>query len=262
MILAQLTDTHVLEDGETQFIDNNQMLALAIESLNNEYPRPEAVIGTGDLTNWAKPGQYHRLAALLEGLEIPFLPMVGNHDDRAMMKQTFPNAPWADAEHASWITDVGHVTVIGLDSTIPGALGAAFDDGRAAWLTAALASTSDPVVLALHHPPFETGVRWMDAAGFEGVDDLRAIVTEHSERIVRILCGHFHRPLVATFAGVTTSIGLASVHHVGLDLHPEAKPSVIVDPRGYQLHRIDGSDVVTHTRYIDRQEQAFDPGWD
>jgi hypothetical protein len=78
---------------------------------------------------------------------------------------------------------------------------------------------------------------------------------------VRILSGHIHRPVITTFAGVTASICPSTVHHVDLDLTPDSKPSVIFDPRGYQLHVLKSSQVVTHTRYIDTDEKAFDPGW-
>lgn len=261
MILAQLTDTHVLESDETQFVDNNHMLALAIQSLNAEEPRPDAVLGTGDLTNWAKPGQYAELGALLEELELPFLPLVGNHDDRSLMKETFPDVPWADAEHASWVTDVAGVTVIGLDSMDPGHLGGAFDDERGSWLTSVLGSTDGDVIFALHHPPFETGVAWMDAQGFRGVEDLHAVIAQNASRISRILCGHIHRPVVTTVAGVTTSICPSTVHHIELDLGPDSEPSIIRDPRGYQLHVVRDGQVVTHTRYIDTGEHGFEPGW-
>jgi hypothetical protein len=46
-----------------------------------------------------------------------------------------------------------------------------------------------------------------------------------------------------------------------LDLRPDAGRSIIRDPRGYQLHLLDGTSVVTHTRYVDTGEMAFDPGW-
>lgn len=261
MILAQLTDTHVLEPDETQFVDNNHMLTVAVESLNAESPRPDAVIGTGDLTNWARPGQYTELADRLGPLELPFFPMVGNHDDRGLMKETFPDVPWADADHASWVVEIADATVVGLDSTDPGRHGAAFDGDRRAWLDAALGSATAPVILALHHPPFATGLAWMDAFGFAGLDEFSAVVAEHAARIARIVCGHIHRPLVATVGGVTASICPSTVHHIGLDLSANSSPSVIRDPRGYQLHLINGDDVVTHTRHIDTGEDAFDPGW-
>jgi 3',5'-cyclic-AMP phosphodiesterase len=262
VILAQLTDPHVLEPGEEQFLDNNAMLAEAIDSLNAERPRPDVVVGSGDLTNWARAGQYAELTELIGHLDLPFLPMVGNHDDRDGMRKTFPDTPWADAEHASWVTDVDGITLVGLDTTDPGQHGGAFDEDRRTWLEASLDSSSGPVILILHHPPFDTHVGWMDEFGFSGVDDLRRVIAEHPSLIMRILCGHLHRPVVTTVAGVTTSVCLSTVHHVALDLGPESEPALIRDPRGYQLHVVDAHGVVSHTRYIDTGETAFDPGWD
>ncbi len=262
VILAQITDTHILAPGEKQFVDNNAMLAKAIESLNSENPRPDAVVATGDLTNWGYPEQYTELAKLASALEIPFFPMVGNHDDRALMKQTFPDMAWADGEHASWVLDIEDTTLIGFDSIDPGQNGAAFDDERGAWLDSTLSSTTKPVILAMHHPPFTTSIAWMDEQGFRDVDDLRAVIADHSSRIIRILSGHFHRPIIGTVAGVTASVCLSTVHHIDLDLRPVSEPAVIFDPRGYQLHVVNGSEMVSHTRYIDTGEEAFDPEWD
>ena len=51
------------------------------------------------------------------------------------------------------------------------------------------------------------------------------------------------------------------MQHVALDLDPSAAVSLVRDPVGYQLHRVDGTDVVTHSRYIDTGQQPFVPDW-
>lgn len=261
VLLAQFTDTHVLERDELQFLDNNASLASIVESLNAETRRPDLVLATGDLTNWGSPAQYELLAELLSPLEIPLLPLIGNHDVRETTRKLWPDAPWADTEHASWVTTRDEVTIIGLDSTDPDTHGAVFDDDRCAWLGSCLRSAPGPVILAMHHPPFTTGVDWMDASGFVGLTEFRRLIAEHSDKLLRILCGHFHRPVTTTVEGVTASVCPGGAYHVGLELHPNAERSVIRDPRGYQLHLLDGTDIVTHTRYVDTGEVAFDPGW-
>jgi Icc protein len=260
VLLAQITDTHVLEPDEEQFVDNNNMLALAIRSLNAEDPSPDLVLGTGDLTNWARPAQFEVLGELMSELDPPFLPLVGNHDDRALMKQTFPAVPWADADHASWVHELDGIRIVGFDTIDPGQHGAAFDDERKMWLDAALAG-DQPTVLAMHHPPFKTGIAWMDAFGYQRVEELNEVIAAHSSKLLRILCGHIHRPMVASVAGVTATVCPSTVHHIVLDLMPNTKPNLIKDPRGYQLHLVDESSVTTHTRYIDTGETGFTPDW-
>ncbi len=261
MIIAQISDTHVLERDEQHFVDNNASLASIIASLNDEDPRPDLVLATGDLTNWGHSGQYEMLEEIISDLQLPVLPLVGNHDVRDLTRQSFPGAPWVDAEHASWITHLDDLTIIGLDSTDPDSHGGVFDESRETWLRSCLDSATGPVILSLHHPPFATGVEWMDSSGFAGLAELRRVIADHSSQIARILCGHFHRPVVTTVEGVTTSVCPAGTYHVGLDLRPGAGQSIIRDPRGYQLHLIDGPSVVTHTRYVDTGEAPFDPGW-
>ncbi|MET0909999.1 MAG: phosphodiesterase [Ilumatobacteraceae bacterium] len=260
-LIGQLTDTHVVDPGpdgvvpDEVFVDNNARLRSAVATLNRESPALDAVLGTGDLTNWGRPGEYDRLAELLAPLTSPFLPIPGNHDDRDRLRATFPDVPWIDAAHASWVTEVGGVRIVGLDSTIPGEAGAEVDEPRQRWLTDVLAVPYDRVtILALHHPPFATGVGWMDASGFVGLDRLEAVLGEHP--VDKVVCGHFHRPVSSTMAGIPVQVGLSTVQHVDLDLVPGAGPSLIVDPVGYQIHRIAGRRVVTHTRYIDTPERS------
>ena len=175
-----------------------------------------------------------------------------------------PTTPWIDAEHASWVTIVGtgdeRVRVVGLDSTIPGAPGAAFDDEREAWLRSVLAEPHDGVtMLALHHPPFATGVGWMDDSGFVGLRRFEAVLADHP--VDKVVCGHFHRPVSTMVSGIPVQVGMSTVQHVDLDLAKGAAVSLIVDPVGYQIHRIAGSSVVTHTRYIETGHRRIIPTW-
>ncbi len=263
MLLAQLTDTHIADpagDSE-QVVDNNERLAKAVERLNQETVQPDVVLATGDMTDNGTEVEMDILADLLAPLRAPVLAIPGNHDDRATFRRTF-DMPWAtDDSHLSWTADVGDLHIIGLDTLKPGTHGGLFDEERQRWLTDALdESGSRPTVIAMHHPPFLSGIHWMDAMRLEGMDTFSKIVARRSN-VVRILCGHLHRPLTATIGGVTTTVGLSTVHHIELNLHPDAAVEIIRDPVGYQLHNIDEDAWVTHIRYIDTGEQPVSPRW-
>lgn len=269
LLIAQLTDTHVIGADTTEelFVDNNARLDAAVRRLDTEQPEMSAVLGTGDLTNGGAPDEYATLVELLAPLRVPFLPLPGNHDDRDLLRAAFPDTAWTDADHASWVTTISRpdgtgVRVIGLDSTIPGAPGAGFDDDRARWLESAVtADVGDdtPTILAMHHPPFVTGIDWMDRSGFGGRERLVALLTEHP--VDRIVCGHFHRPISSSVAGIAVQVGVSTVQHVDLDLATHSTPSLIRDPVGYQILRVDGRDIVSHTRYIDTGEERIIPTW-
>ena len=242
-------------------VDHNARLAAAVASLNAEAPAVDAVLATGDLVNDERPAEYAVLSSLIAPLAAPVLPIPGNHDTRDGVRAAFPDVPWADAAHASWeVVVADHVRIVGLDSTRPGDPGGEFDDEREDWLRATLATSHDgPTVLAIHHPPFRSGIEWMDRSGFVGLDRLVGVLTDHP--VDRVVCGHLHRPIISTVAGVPAQVGLSTVEHVALDLAPGAGVTLVREPVGYQVHRIAGRDMVTHTRYIDNGHQPYRPSW-
>lgn len=263
MLLAQLTDTHILDpafDGE-RFVDNNDRLAKAVAALNQENVRPDAVLATGDMTDTGSAVEMALLAELLAPLEIPLLPVPGNHDRRETFRTTF-DMPWAtDDSHLGWVVELDGLTIIGVDTLIPGEHGGRVDDERLEWLTASLDDTGDrPTAIAMHHPPFASGIHWMDEMGLDGRDRFVELVGRYPN-LTRIFCGHIHRPLVATVGGAVATVCLSTVQHVQLDLSPDAEVALIRDPVGYQLHQFDGVTWVTHNRYIETGEGPIIPSW-
>jgi Icc protein len=260
---AQLTDTHVVapDTDEVLYVDNNARVAEAVASLNREATPISAVLATGDLTQWGAAAEFEMLAELLAPLTMPVLPIPGNHDDRERMRGCFPDHPWVDAEHLSWMVVVDGVRIIGLDSTVPGEPGAAFDRDREQWLQEALASVHEgPTILAMHHPPFVTGIGWMDAGGFVGLDRFESVVRE-SGAVDRIVCGHLHRQMSAVVGGVVAEVGPATAVHIALDLEPGAPKRVVRDAAGYRVFRVDGANIVGHVRSIATGEAPFPPAW-
>jgi 3',5'-cyclic AMP phosphodiesterase CpdA len=57
-----------------------------------------------------------------------------------------------------------------------------------------------PTVIAMHHPPFTTGIGHMDDMGLVNPQVLEAVVKKHPQ-VERILCGHLHRSIQRRFAG-------------------------------------------------------------
>ena len=145
------------------------------------------------------------------------------------------------------------VTVIGFDTSRAGQSGGFVDVERLDWLAEQIESATGPTVVAMHHPPFRTGIDWMDALGFDDLESLQQVLTAHPA--TRVIAGHFHRPISSQIGATPVSVGIATAPHVALDLSNAAVPAIINDPIGYQLHCVTNDPspmVISHTRYIDR----------
>lgn len=264
MLIAQLTDTHVLAPGvpDRDGVDHNRRLREAITSINAERPRPDLVLATGDMTNDGEPEELTELVRMLGEIEAPLALIPGNHDEQVSFRASF-DMPWADPNHLSWTLDVGPVSVIGLDCTVPGRGYGLFDADRADWLATAARATADrPTLLALHHPPFRSGITLMDGLMLRNAEAFIAAVAA-APHIRRVVCGHLHRPATAVLgapASVVVSSCPATVSHPALDLDPDGEFRIIDDPVGYQLHRYTDGEWLTHTRYVATGREPFVPG--
>ncbi|HSV54169.1 MAG TPA: metallophosphoesterase [Burkholderiaceae bacterium] len=84
MLIAQLSDVHVRRKGELYkgVVDSNRMFAEAIAHLQSLDRRPDLVLLTGDLVDEGHADEYANLCKLLKALELPYLVVPGNHDER------------------------------------------------------------------------------------------------------------------------------------------------------------------------------------
>lgn len=205
MIVAQISDLHIRRRGHVlhHMANTADYLGRTIDRLHAMHPQPSLVLASGDLTERGSPHEYRRLRTILSRLEIPYFLLPGNHDDREMLRKAFRDHSYlgTNAAHASYAIDAWPLRILALDSTAPRRAGGYLDDERLEWLDAELSThPRRPTVLAMHHPPFRTGIAAMDAHGFVGVDALGEIVRRHRQ-IERIVCGHVHTVLIRAWNG-------------------------------------------------------------
>lgn len=263
MLIAQISDFHVRAHGEegTFGIDNNANLRAAVAMLNALDPEPDVVIGTGDLTNRGRPGEYVALRDLLAPLEAPIYLIPGNHDVPRHLRAAFGHHDYlaGEDEFVCYVVEGFPLRLIGLDSTLPDAHNGAVCSKRLAWLRSRLEEASSrPTLLFMHHPPFRTGIWWMDGIGIiEGVDALRGLLDAHPQ-VQRIVCGHLHRPVQANLGRTPVSVCPSTSYQVFLDTRPESHPQFIAEPPALQLHTWTGEMLVSHTAYVDFPAEPVD----
>jgi len=84
------SDPHFIHEGEVLGHNPRVRLEAAIEHINRYHSDAEICVISGDMVNRGTQADYSALRDQLSGLAIPFLPMVGNHDNREMLQQFLP----------------------------------------------------------------------------------------------------------------------------------------------------------------------------
>lgn len=253
MIIAQLTDLHVVARGQklSSVLDTIAMARDAVTHVNELAPRPDLVLATGDLVDNGEPAEYEMLRELLDELRAPYYVIPGNHDRRAALLESFQGHLEADANgFVQYVIDGYPARLVALDTLNEGEEDGLLCDERLAWLDQTLSEEPDqPTLIFMHHPPFETGVWWMDAAGLAGSGKLRDLVERHTQ-IQRIICGHVHRPIQMLIGRALVSVAPSTAYQVHLDLTPESPPRIILEPPACTLHVWNGEAFVSHTSYV------------
>lgn len=263
MLIAQITDLHVSTPGSVndRFFRTPEHLARAVAHLNALSPRPDVTLATGDLVERGEPEEYARLRAILDGLAMPLYVIPGNHDARAPLVAAFADRGYLprDGEFLQYTVEDWPVRLVALDTLVPGASGGRLCAERLAWLDARLGEArTRPTVIFMHHPPFLTGMRAMDAMGLEGKAELAAVIGRHPQ-VEHVLCGHLHRPITRRFAGTVASTCPATAHQLALDLEPAPHLAVVMEPAACMLHLWLGEDggLVSHVSVIGGERPPF-----
>lgn len=258
MLIAQITDLHIAEPGTwlSEGIDTAGHLARAVAHINALEPRPDLLMITGDLVERRQESEYARLAELLAPLAVPFHLLVGNHDHRDRLRAAFPgHAHYLPAEGfiQYCLDDAGPLRLIALDTLIPGKGDGELCAERLDWLARRLEEQPDrPTVIFMHHPPFATGLAFMDESRVKrGADELARLIAAHG-RIEHVLCGHLHRPITRRFAGTLASTVPATAHQMKLALDGNRQLAATMDPPAVALHwwPENGSGLVSHLSYV------------
>ena len=256
----QITDTHILPPGELCYgvIDTETALRRAVGCVQRQYERigpVDAVLFTGDLTERGDAESYAHfldLIAPLSDLGLPVLAVPGNHDRREAMRAAFGGAGWMpQAGPVNIVQDFGGARVIMLDSLTEGAHGGAVLPETLDFLDRALADAKGrPVLAAIHHHPFVSGIAGMDTIALDAPEALLDRLAGHDGPL-RLICGHVHRAVATVARGVFCQICPGTSHAVTLDLRPGARLTSMLEPGAIMLHEVGAGGIVSHLLPVD-----------
>lgn len=252
MLLAQISDLHIKPPGRLAYdkVDTAAFLRAAVASLLQQNPLPVAILATGDLVDGGHAEEYAHLQEILSPLGLPCYVVAGNHDERHCLRTAFdgPGFEYLNqtGEFLQYAVDLGALRLLVLDTVVPGEGRGQLCEQRLRWLDERLAEDRRPTLVAMHHPPFDTGLDHMDAMGLENAAAFETVVSRHPH-VERILCGHLHRSIQCRVGGTVASVCPSTAHQVALDLRPGATGAFVMEPPGYQLHHWHSGRLVTHT---------------
>ena len=259
MRVVQFTDTHVSAPGVLHFgRDSSRYLADAVAAVNALDPKPAYVIVTGDLVDYGVDAEYVVFGSVMETLAVPYYVIPGNHDQRDTMRALLPPQTYGytTGPRSRFVVDAGPVRLIALDTKRgrhwPGA---ELTRDDLAWLDATLAAEpTRPTVVAVHQPPFSSGLPYLDAFGFRRARSLRKILAKHAN-VGRVIAGHIHHIVRATWEHATMLTGPSSVpQSIPLILAKGKIFGKLLVPAGFATHDWDEASATFVTTFYARND--------
>lgn len=236
--ILQITDTHLVAPPRllAGVLDTEAALERAVADIAASLPKLgpiDALLVTGDLSDDGSSESYKLLRAKLEPLGLPLLAIPGNHDAREEMRASFADL-FTPFGRLNWLQDIRGLRIVGIDTLVEGSGGGVIDEETAGFLDAALAFDG-PVLLAMHHPPFASGVRFMDAIGLSGGEVL-AECLKRSPAEIRIVCGHVHMMAAGSVGGVPAIACPSVCSNFDPDFRPDAPVGFFPGSGGFMVH--------------------------
>jgi 3',5'-cyclic AMP phosphodiesterase CpdA len=242
MQIAHISDLHVVgEAGPVGLLrkDSVERARALIRDLNDFAPSLDLVVITGDNVNDARADEYEALAGLLGLLDVPFVVIPGNHDDRRLLRRVAPHQPYAHSTLLYHRRELGKVRIFALDTLSEGEIGGRLLSDQLDWLATELAQPfAGQTLVAMHHPPCKPRLGRLDGATLlEGTERLQALL-DGQERPVTILCGHMHRPFTAFLGRSVISAASSIAFEFALRLDAPDEPPTQDAPFHYVIHAL------------------------
>jgi 3',5'-cyclic AMP phosphodiesterase CpdA len=243
MKIIQLSDPHLMSPGGLLFgSDPLARLEACLADIGKNHADADLVVISGDLTNDGEHAAYAALRERLAQFGLPCRLMLGNHDDRALFLEMFPNA-LAERGFVQNVFDGSEGRLILLDTLDSGHVEGRLCPARLEWLDEKLGEARGPAFLFMHHPPFRIHMPVLDEVRLADADSLHEILRRHGN-VGHIFAGHVHRPIAGSWRGIPVSTLRSTNHQTALDFSQNW--SLGHEPPAYAVIFIDADGVIVH----------------
>ncbi|TCM71105.1 Icc protein [Acinetobacter calcoaceticus] len=190
-ILIQITDTHLMADPDSTFLNINpeESFHAVMQDIGLRYPDLDALVHTGDLAQEADPMTYSRYLTFMRLQQINFFHIPGNHDDlqRFPFKQALP---------IPTVIDLDPWYIVLLNSAVAGQVDGWIDQDQLQCLEPILEQYQDKyVILACHHHPIDMKSYWIDQHKLKNSPEILQVIAPY-KNIKAVICGHVHQDSV------------------------------------------------------------------
>lgn len=200
-----MSDPHFTQEGDVLGHDPRVRLRAAVQYINANHSDAEVCVISGDMVNRGTTEDYQALRHELDALSVPFMPMMGNHDCRALFRDTLPLPEGFMSDFIQYGIRTSEGFIACLDTHRIGSDAGEFCTKRANWLKRTLTENGDlPVFLFMHHPPMALGLPMQDSENMTDGESFLDLISEFLS-VQYLFIGHVHRPISGTTRGIPFS---------------------------------------------------------
>ncbi len=194
--IIQLSDTHLFatQDATHYGINPYQRLSGIVHHIQQHHRDCDVIVVTGDLSQDETNESYQQLVDFLTPSGTPFFWLCGNHDVEATMQAVCPQAMEKRIEVGCW-------QLLLLNSKTPGAVYGTLSNKELSWLESQLRKYPQSTIIALHHPPYETGSEWIDKSNLHNTFDFQRVIRPYNH-VKAVIHGHIHQQYKTELMGI------------------------------------------------------------
>ena len=190
--ILQFSDLHIDCNHE----QNLDVLKQILDKLIDEAQGYDFALVTGDVVNDGTAKCYHLVKEQFLRLKLPVYFLPGNEDDLVLMKEILNTK--------NLYCVIGYIKsksydLFTLDTTMPNSCSGYLGEASLKALEKHLIfkyKAGEEALVAMHHPPFLTGTKWLDQIKLENMQEVMSLFDKYKSKVdILVLTGHIHQDI-------------------------------------------------------------------